>query len=67
MSDKMKEAIEWLKSGEGKPVIASRRTQERHDSEWQNPTVIAKGDVEGLKAALEEHRRFHDKYSVRKK
>lgn len=57
--------MEWANSGKGEPVIASRRTQERHDSEWQNIKVIHKDDKEGLRKALEESKAFRAKYGIK--
>lgn len=57
----------WLSNHpkkDGPPCIASAATQARHDSEWQNPTVIARGDTEGLRKAVNESKAFRAKYSL---
>lgn len=57
------DAVAWLKEAEGKPpVIASRRTQARYNSEFQ-PTVVHKGDKEGLKKILQDHKEFKERFS----
>ncbi|MFS1430341.1 hypothetical protein LMH73_025305 [Vibrio splendidus] len=63
---KVDNAIAWLKSAEGKPpVIASRNTQLRHESEWQNMTIIHKDDKEGLRNALEQSKKFKERYGIK--
>lgn len=48
-----------------KPVVGSKATQDRHDSEWSNSTttVIKKNDFAALRRSLEEARKFHESYA----
>lgn len=61
------DAVAWLKEAEGKPpVVASRRTQARYNSEFQ-PIVIHKDDKEGLKKVLQAQKEFTERFSSTQK
>lgn len=57
----LKKAIEWANSGNGEPVIASRNTQRRHESEFK-PVAIPKNDPKALKEHLEKQAAIMERY-----
>lgn len=62
MSNKVKEKPTQK---ERKPVVGTQKTQERHDSEWQNVQVIRKDDAKGLRKALDEANAFYANHGMK--
>ncbi|MFS1430342.1 hypothetical protein LMH73_025310 [Vibrio splendidus] len=46
------------------PVVGTKKTQDRHDSEWQDTIIIKKGDAHGMRKAIEEKNAFYKKCGI---
>lgn len=50
---------------EKKKITVSKKTQERHDSEWVNPIAVSINDKEGIAKMKKDHDDFKKKYNLK--